>query len=122
MNMIQAVTCCLQKYASAEGRAPRSEYWWFVLFTMLVQWVTTLLNIILKGNMLPTGGSAGIGIIVSLIFFIPSLTVAARRLHDVGKSGWLALLPFTLIGIFPFLYWMVKPSDPGRNAYGDPLL
>jgi uncharacterized membrane protein YhaH (DUF805 family) len=59
------------------------------------------------------------GNIASLVFFLPSLALAARRLHDVGRSGWWFLLVFTIIGIPVLLYWLVKDSDKGKNAYGE---
>jgi uncharacterized membrane protein YhaH (DUF805 family) len=60
-----------------------------------------------------------VGNLATLVFFLPSLALAARRLHDVGRSGWWVLILFTVIGIPVFLYWMVKDSDKGKNAYGE---
>ena len=93
-------------YAQFEGRASRSEYWWFYLFTLLATAVADRL-------------SGTVGNIASLVFFLPSLALAARRLHDVGRSGWWFLLVFTIIGIPVVLYWLVKDSDKGKNAYGE---
>jgi uncharacterized membrane protein YhaH (DUF805 family) len=93
-------------YAQFSGRASRSEYWWFYLFTVLA----TDAAVLLGG---PVGGLA------SLLFFLPSLALFVRRLHDVGRSGWWFLLVFTIIGIPVLLYWLVKDSDKGKNAYGE---
>jgi uncharacterized membrane protein YhaH (DUF805 family) len=93
-------------YAQFEGRASRSEYWWFYLFTLLATAVADRL-------------SGTVGNIASLVFFLPSLALAARRLHDVGRSGWWFLLIFTIIGIPVVLYWLVKDSDAGANKYGE---
>jgi uncharacterized membrane protein YhaH (DUF805 family) len=93
-------------YAHFEGRASRSEYWWFYLFTLLATAVADRL-------------SGTVGNIASLVFFLPSLALAARRLHDVGRSGWWFLLVFTIIGIPVLLYWLVRASDAGANKYGE---
>ena len=54
--------------------------------------------------------------IFSLLTFIPSIAVAARRLHDVNKSGWWQLLMLTIIGIFPLVYWLLKkPVNEGNR-------
>jgi len=93
-------------YAQFEGRASRSEYWWFYLFALFATAVADML-----------GGT--VGNIVSLVGFLPSLALVARRLHDVGRSGWWFLLVFTIIGVPVLLYWLVKDSDKGKNAYGE---
>ena len=93
-------------YAQFEGRASRSEYWWFYLFTVLAGGVADRV-------------SGTVGDIASLVLLLPSLALAARRLHDTGRSGWWVLILFTVIGIPVFLYWMVKGSDKGKNAYGE---
>lgn len=93
-------------YAQFSGRASRSEYWWFYLFTVLATAAANLL-----------GGT--VGNLVSLAFFLPSLALVARRLHDVGRSGWWFLLVFTGIGLFVLLYWLVKGTDAGSNSYGE---
>jgi uncharacterized membrane protein YhaH (DUF805 family) len=92
-------------YAQFEGRASRSEYWWFYLFTMLVTAAADTF-----------GGT--LGNLASLAFFLPGLALLVRRLHDVGRSGWWVLILFTIIGIPVVLYWLVKDSDKGKNAYG----
>jgi uncharacterized membrane protein YhaH (DUF805 family) len=93
-------------YAQFNGRASRSEYWWFYLFTVLA------------GVAADTIGDT-VGNIASLALFLPSLALAARRLHDTGRSGWWFLLILTVIGIPVVLYWLVKASDAGANKYGE---
>ena len=106
MNFTDAVATCFKKYADFEGRASRTEFWWFVLFTIVVSivggaifrnWVMSLIN---------------------LALFVPSIAVGARRLHDIGKSGWLQLLwIIPLIGWAILIYWAAQPSGPD-NEYG----
>ena len=92
-------------YAQFTGRASRSEYWWFYLFTLLATAAADML-----------GGT--VGNLASLAFFLPGLAVMVRRLHDVGRSGWWFFIVFTIIGIPIFFYWLIKESDGPVNAFG----
>ena len=111
--MSQAVsTVLIKKYATFNGRAALSEYWWFILFLTLGNlvfsgldsYLGTTAGFMYQGNIeIKTSLFSGI---FSLLTFIPSIAVAARRLHDVNKSGWWQLLMLTIIGIFPLVYWL----------------
>lgn len=79
--MITAIETCLNKYADFSGRASRSEYWYFYLFVLLV-------DLILSYSKVPILDTYG-----SLLLIIPSFAAAARRMHDVGRSGWWMLVP-----------------------------
>lgn len=103
----------LRQYADFEGRARRKEYWMFTLF-----------NLIFAILALVVGGLIGeSGVILYFLYvlgtLIPNLAVAVRRLHDVGKSGWMylvALIP--LVGFIWLLVLLVTDSQPGSNEYG----
>ena len=123
MNVSEAVsTVLIKKYATFNGRAGLSEYWWFILFLTLGNLVFSGLDSLLgttagfmyQGNIeIKTSLFNGI---FSLLTFIPSIAVAARRLHDVNKSGWWQLLILSIIGIFPLVYWLLKkPADEGNR-------
>jgi len=106
MNFVDAVKNCFIKYVGFDGRATRSEYWWWVLFIFAVAIVAGLLDLGMIGNLF------------SLATLLPSIAVGARRLHDIGKSGWwqlIGLIP--LIGWLVLIYWAVQPSE-GDNAFG----
>jgi len=125
MTLKESVTVCLTKYAVFTGRAPRSEYWWFVLAQFLISFaVGFVLGLI--GGIIGAGSSlANIGSVVLMIgLFLPALAVAIRRLHDIGKSGWWYLLVFIpIIGWLVLLYWFVQPTVPEANEYGEaPIL
>jgi len=107
-------TCLLNKYAAFSGRASRSEYWYFFLFLVLLAIVTSIIDAaIFPGNeLMPTYS------IFSLLTIIPSISAAARRLHDVDRSGWWQLLYFTIIGSLVVLYWLIKKGDAGDNKHG----
>ena len=111
MNIQESVTTCLtRKYADFSGRASRSEYWWFVLAQIIASIVLQILATYIFGLI----GLLGLALIV------PSLAVGARRLHDIGKSGWFLLLALVPIANFVLLYFLVQPSQPESNAYGAP--
>ena len=78
MSFTDSIKTCFQKYIDFNGRASRSEFWWFFLFTLLVRIVTTWIP--------------GLGFIITLALLLPSLSVTARRLHDTNRTGWWMLL------------------------------
>jgi uncharacterized membrane protein YhaH (DUF805 family) len=108
----------LKKYATFSGRARRKEYWFYVLFYLIIICVLSVIDGIIGMNM----GGAGVGILTAiyiLAVFLPTLAVLVRRLHDTGRSGWwffIQLVP--LVGFFILLYFLVSDSQPGTNAYG----
>ena len=90
MTFTQAVRSVLSSYATFSGRAQRSEYWWFYLFTILVAIMTSVIDAVLD-----TAFNNDIGIvgtITSLALLLPTLAVTARRLHDTGRTGWWMLI------------------------------
>tara|TARA_X000001036_G_scaffold397740_1_gene400157 strand:+ start:2391 stop:2705 length:315 start_codon:yes stop_codon:yes gene_type:complete len=96
MNFIESITTCFKKYVEFKGSASRSEHNYFVLFTSILGLIAVAID----------GGPDGVAnAVVSLSTLLPSLSVSIRRLHDIGKSGWWLLLVFTIIGIFPVIYW-----------------
>jgi len=103
----------LKNYAKFDGRARRREYWMFTLVNVAVYFVL---------NILATQVSPYIGFVAlayMLGILVPSIAVAIRRMHDIGKSGWwvlIALVP--LIGGIWFLVLSVTAGQSGSNAYG----
>lgn len=117
MNWYLAV---LKKYAVFSGRARRKEYWMFVLLNMIFCIIAIALDKILGIEFdclyYPYGP---IYTIYVLAVFIPGLAVAIRRLHDVGKSGWMYLICLIpIIGTIWILVLLIKDSDQGENKYG----
>lgn len=101
----------MRKYADFNGRARRSEYWYFALFYGLISVAVTILEFSM-GMSVEQGGNGMLGLLLSLGFMIPSLAVAVRRMHDVGKSGWFCLIPLYN------LYLAVQEGEYGSNEYG----
>jgi len=102
----------LSKYAEFNGRARRSEYWYFVLINVFISLVIFIVDAGL--------GSFGLlGILYSLAILIPGLAVSVRRLHDTGRSGWMLLLALIpLIGAIILIIFMIQDSVEGGNEYG----
>lgn len=108
----------LKNYAVFSGRSRRKEYWYFVLFNIII--ITALAGMdIAIGSF---SSEAGIGLlsgIYSLAVLIPGIAVSVRRLHDTDRSGWWLLIAFIpLIGYFALLIFTIQDSTPGQNKYG----
>jgi uncharacterized membrane protein YhaH (DUF805 family) len=99
----------LSNYANFNGRASRSEYWYFILFTVIISFVLALIDGAL-------GIRFGLYNVYSLAVLVPSIAVSVRRMHDVDKSGWFSLIPiYNLI-------LACTAGTPGANHYGpDPF-
>ncbi len=106
MNFVEAVKACLRKYADFKGRAGRPEFWWFMLFCMLVSVVTAVISQRISG-------------VISLLLILPAIAATARRLHDIDKSGWWQLVSLVpLVGWLVVLYWYLQPTQPQANRFG----
>tara|TARA_B100000579_G_C22453697_1_gene675508 strand:- start:56 stop:484 length:429 start_codon:yes stop_codon:yes gene_type:complete len=139
MSFGESISTCFRKYAKFQGRASRSEYWYFVLFIFICYAIFAILAIL--------AATYQIFQIIPLFIIatiLPSFAVTARRLHDVNKSGWLQLLPlpFSLmqtafqssdlaviffsviaLGLYIYLIFLYckkgeqKDNDYGENIY-----
>lgn len=98
MNFGQAISTCFSKYATFSGRASRPEFWWFFLFQVLVSIAASMFGDVING-------------LLNLALLLPALAVGARRLHDIGKSGWWQLIALTVIGLLVLIYWWVQPGN-----------
>jgi uncharacterized membrane protein YhaH (DUF805 family) len=108
MPIVDAAKTCLTKYADFDGRATRTEYWWFFLAVLLGSAVTSL--IALRVYML-----------FSLVTLLPLIAVGARRLHDTNRSGWwqlLALVPFGVVVPLILLSQRSTPLNPAELPAG----
>ena len=113
MNFSTAISTCMSKYATFSGRATRSEFWWFYLFTVLITWGADLVGAVTLGP-----GGEYFGTLVSLVFFVPAIAAGSRRLHDIGRTGWWQLLMLTGIGVILLIIWWASDSTPESNKYG----
>jgi len=108
----------LNQYADFNGRARRQEYWMFTLFNIIFAFSAIMLDN-LFGLSNSEEGFGPIYIIYGLAVLIPGLAVGVRRLHDIGKSGWMmlvSLIPF--IGAIWLIVLFMTDSESGDNQYG----
>ena len=117
MGFVESIKTCYSKYFVFSGRSTRSELWYFVLFLVTGGLSVGIIDVLFYPDI-----SLDETTLLDNIFIfgtiIPSISVCVRRLHDVNRSGWWYFIPLTIIGIIPYLYWMVKPSDTSNNKYG----
>ena len=111
----------IENYANFEGRARRSEYWYFVLANILLYLSIVFLGVLLA--FIPYIGFISstfviLYVVLALGLFIPSLAVVVRRLHDTGKSGWFYLINFIPLGGIVLLVFLCQDSEPGSNKWG----
>lgn len=102
MTFVESIKTCLSKYADFNGRASRSEFWWFMLFVVAGSIVTTFISIVLY-------------LLFALAMLLPSLAAGARRLHDTDRSGWLQLIlliPF--VGLILLYFFALEAKEPNR--------
>ena len=112
MNLFEAVGSVYRNFGNFNGRASRSEFWWFQMFLLIFYFFVFVLSI-----RLPIVGPMLAGLVL-LANLLPSLAVLARRLHDSDKSGWWVLIAFVPFGNLLLLIFALLPSDPGPNRYG----
>jgi uncharacterized membrane protein YhaH (DUF805 family) len=115
MGFVDAIKSGFSNYVNFSGRASRSEYWFWILFYIIVLVVASVLD-----GVLGTGLFAPIA---SLGLFLPGLAVSVRRLHDLDKSGWFILIGLIpLVGFIILIVWYCTKGTPGPNRFGpDPL-
>ena len=106
----------LKKYAVFSGRARRKEYWFFILWFLIISIGLGIIDAMVG---LHIGRAGLLQSLYSLALLIPSLAVAVRRLHDTGRTGWwllIGLIP--VIGAIVLLVFLFLDGQPGQNEYG----
>ncbi len=104
MDSFSYFTKVLKNYANFEGRARRAEYWYFVLYNLIISF-----GIGFVGGMISL---PWLGNIYSLAVLLPAIAVSIRRMHDINKSGWYILIPIYNIVL------AATEGDKGSNQYG----
>ena len=123
MNMKEAVVSVLTNWNNFSGRACRSEFWYFVLATSLVSMIISIIEIATGMVDIESAEMGILSIIFTLLLFVPSLSVTARRLQDRGWSGWWQLLYLTIVGILVIIVLNILPAKEDENKWGrNPLL
>ena len=113
MTFDESVSTCLKKYFVFEGRASRSEYWWFQLIVTPSYFISTVLE----------NEISYIFLGITIFTLIPAISAGVRRLHDTNRSGFfllISLIPF--IGGLVLLFFLIPEGTKGKNRFGpDPL-
>lgn len=118
IDFVNEVKTCLRKYATFSGRARRTEFWYFQLFYFVVGFIAMSLDDLLFSGL----AIEPLNMLTFFALIVPQLAVAARRLHDINRSGWWQLLAFTVIGLVLLIYWFCQKGHSGDNRFGaDPL-
>jgi len=111
MTFAAAVGACLSQFATFSGRARRSEYWWFALFSTLVYVAAILVDVLLRTEM--------VTLAAVLVLLLPTWAVTVRRLHDTSRSGWWLLVQIIpLVGALVMLVFTLQNSHAFTNQYG----
>ena len=113
MTFGESVSTCMKKYFVFEGRASRSEYWWFQLIVSPSYLISTVFE----------NDIAYIFLGITLFTLIPAISAGVRRLHDTNRSGFFLLISFIpFIGGLVLLFFLIPEGTKGKNRFGpDPL-
>ena len=123
MIMKEAVVSVLTNWNNFSGRACRSEFWYFGLAVFLFSGIISIIEIATGMVDIESTEIGILSIIFSLLLFVPSLSVTARRLQDRGWSGWWQLLYLTIVGILVIIVLNILPAKEDENKWGrNPLL
>lgn len=97
MGFVEAIAAFFKNFADFSGRASRSEFWWAVLFNVLVVTVASFVPLL--------------GVAWTVISFLPAISLATRRLHDINRSGWFQLLSVSFpVGTVALIVWYCQPA------------
>ena len=112
ISFVDSIKICIQGYVKCEGRARRSEFWWFYMVCMIIiVFLSFFLGI--------TGTFYFIfWLIVDIALYIPIISASTRRLHDIGMTGFYNLLMLVPFGIFVLWYFWSIDSHRTNNIYG----
>ena len=118
MDFMEAIRSGLSRYVDFGTRSSRSEYWFWTLFVIVGQIALAIL-----AGIFGAIGLGALGGILYAIFYLgillPSLAVSIRRLHDLGKTGWLILIAFIpIIGPIFLIVWFVTAGEESENRFG----
>ena len=99
-------------YADFEGRVTRQTYWMFTLWATIIIFVLNVIGLLI--------GFEFLGDVLSLAILIPSIALGARRLHDIGMSGWMQVIGLIpILGWIVIIYFLAKQGETGPNVYGN---
>ena len=108
MNFIESIKTCYKKFFDFSGRASKSEYWWFQLYTIIIYGM----QFVFQGDLVLVFS------ILVIANIIPLYAAGVRRLHDTDKSGWMVLISvIPLIGLY-IIVLLIADGTKGKNRFG----
>ena len=125
LSFAASLASVFRNYANFNGRARRSEFWWFTLAAGIVSWALAaweMSSIDLSTGEIGSGYalSAGISGLFGLALLLPTLAVQVRRLHDIGKSGgWWFFVLIPVVGPIMMIVWYATAGTVGPNRFGE---
>jgi uncharacterized membrane protein YhaH (DUF805 family) len=116
MNFREAIESGFRHYVTLSGRAVRSEFWFWILFTVAGGIGAELVDYVLIPSWVSYSPFSGV---FDIATFLPGIAVAVRRLHDIGRTGWWFLLVLVpLLGVVVLIYWWCIEGSRGYNRFG----
>ena len=107
-DFFRSVALGINNYFDFESRSNRSQFWWFILWVIVGDFLFIFYDILIFNLTFSEVGP--FEVMWSIVTLIPTLSSGARRLHDTGRSGWWQLLYITIIGIILLIYFLTRPS------------
>lgn len=126
MSFPDAIRKVLSHYATFQGRARRSEFWWWMLFLFLVNLAVGAADVLAIHPLMgfePGDPEAGhpLGFLVMLALLLPTFAVGVRRIHDIDRSGWWVLIWLVpVVGTLVMIWFGVQKGTEGPNRFGPP--
>jgi len=120
-GFVEAIKKGFKGYVVWNARSTRSEYWWWVLFSLIVGIVAAVIDAIVFGT--DATGLGLLSIIANIALFLPGLSLIVRRLHDTDRSGWwiwISLVPF--VGVIVLIIFMLLPSKMGPSRWNNRVM
>ncbi|HJO79437.1 MAG TPA: DUF805 domain-containing protein [Acidimicrobiales bacterium] len=109
-----------KRYVDFKGRSSRPAYWWPFLLTIIISFVLGGISASVFGTASDEAGP--LETIFQLAWLCPGLALGARRLHDIGRSGWWLLIALTGVGVIVLIIWACRPGEDVANAWGSPSI
>ena len=114
MGFQESVKIAYNKYADFTGTASKAEFWWYSLYFLILLVIAAIIEEIIWPGQYSDWGP--IMLLVAIVHALPNWSTGARRLHDIGRTGWWQLLIFTGLGFLVLIYWWVQPSKYQNNV------
>ena len=115
VSFAQSWVLFFRNYAKFSGRSSRSAYWFWILWSAIIGFFFAVLRVSSDESIIVDV----IDLVWSLGTLVPTCAILARRLHDVGRSGWWQLIAITIVGLIPLFFWFITEGDSETNKYGD---